>query len=54
MIDRTVKLTLSSGDLYYMARDVHNNYRHSIPKRKNKNGTRISIMFFTIPNLMQI
>jgi len=41
------KLTLSSGDLYYMSAAMQHTHKHSIPKRKRANGDRISVVFFT-------
>lgn len=46
---RATTYTLKSGDLYYMAKELHRNHRHSIPKRSGKIGPRISIVFFTEP-----
>jgi alkylated DNA repair dioxygenase AlkB len=46
----TEKYTLKSGDMYYMANELHKTHRHSIPKRKNMNQTRISVVFFTRPS----
>jgi alkylated DNA repair dioxygenase AlkB len=46
--DKTIKYSLRSGDLYYMSKAINSTHRHSIPKRKNVNGTRISIVFFTV------
>jgi len=39
--------TLKSGDLYYMDQSLHKDHRHSIPARKGRPGSRISIVFFT-------
>ena len=44
---KAMKITLESGDLYYMSKELHINHKHSVPKRKKSNGTRISIVFFT-------
>lgn len=38
---------MRSGDLYYMNQSLHKDHRHSIPIRKGRPGTRISIVFFT-------
>lgn len=47
---RAQKWTLKSGDLYYMAKSLHKNHRHSIPVRKGRPASRISIVFFTNKN----
>lgn len=44
---RAMKITLESGDLYYMPKELHVDHKHSVPKRKNATGTRISVVFFT-------
>lgn len=38
--------TLKSGDLYYMSEKLHKTHRHSIPVRKGRQGSRISVVFF--------
>jgi hypothetical protein len=43
---RSDKILLESGDLYYMSEEMNKHYKHSIPKRKNVKDTRISIVFF--------
>ena len=44
---KSVKITLKSGDMYYMAKELHDTHKHSVPKRKNVGKTRISMVFFT-------
>lgn len=44
---KTQTIKLYSGDLYYMAKEIHSKYRHSIPKRAGVSEPRISIVFFT-------
>ena len=41
--------TLKSGDLYFMDQRLHKTHRHSIPVRKGRKGSRISLVFFTVP-----
>ena len=43
------KTTLRSGDVYFMPRSIHTDHKHSIPRRKNHEGKRISVVFFTQP-----
>lgn len=38
---------LKSGDLYFMDNRLHKTHRHSIPTRKSRKGSRISVVFFT-------
>lgn len=45
---RAERTTLESGDLYYMSEELNKDYKHSIPKRKNIKGSRISLVFFCI------
>ena len=42
----TIKYESASGDLYYMANSLHDNYKHSIPKRKKVGEKCISILFY--------
>jgi alkylated DNA repair dioxygenase AlkB len=42
----TKKITLKSGDLYYMAEKLHADHKHSIPKRAGIHLPRISVVFF--------
>lgn len=46
-LGKTQKITLKSGDLYYMAESLHKDHKHSIPKRSGVLKPRISIVFFT-------
>lgn len=48
---RADKITLESGDLYYMPNALQSTHKHSIPKRKSVGNSRISIVFFTTPTL---
>lgn len=43
---RAERFSLDSGDLYYMSEKLNEDYKHSIPKRKNIKGPRISLVFF--------
>lgn len=43
---RAETIKLEHGDLYYMAQALHRTHRHSIPARKGRQGTRISVVFF--------
>jgi alkylated DNA repair dioxygenase AlkB len=43
---KAVKYTLKSGDLYIMDKQVHTEFKHSIPKRKSVTTPRISILLF--------
>lgn len=43
---RADKITLESGDLYFMSHQMQADYQHMIPKRKNVSGGRISLVFF--------
>jgi len=43
---KATKYTLNSGDLYFMHNNLHKHHKHSVPKRKNVTGTRISLVFF--------
>jgi len=44
---KTIKITLRNGDLYFMSQKLNENFRHRIPERKNITNSRISIVFFT-------
>jgi len=46
--------TLKSGDMYFMSKNLHKDHRHSIPVRKGRPGSRISIVFFTRPGPGQV
>lgn len=48
-LGQTIKITLNSGDLYYMPKSLHIGHKHSIPKRTGVFKPRISIVFFTTP-----
>ena len=43
---RSDKISLESGDLYYMSEEMNKHYKHCIPKRKNIKDTTISLVFF--------
>jgi alkylated DNA repair dioxygenase AlkB len=43
---KATKITLNSGDLYFMDERLHLNHKHSIPKRTRVLGSRISVVFF--------
>jgi len=44
--EKAEKISLESGDLYYMSEELNKCYKHSIPKRKKIKGPRISLVFF--------
>lgn len=43
---KAIKYTLNPGDLYFMEKELNIDHKHSIPKRKNAEGMRISVVFF--------
>lgn len=45
---KATKYQFDSGDIFYLPKDIHINHKHSVPKRKNIQGTRISILLFVI------
>ncbi len=42
----STRVSLESGDLYYMAEALHQNHKHAIPKNKTVHDSRISVVFF--------
>ena len=41
------RYSLESGDIFYFSPEFNDAHTHSIPKRSEKIGARISIVFFT-------
>lgn len=47
--NKSEKIKLNEGDLYFMSSELQKTHKHSIPKRKKVNEERISVVFFTTP-----
>lgn len=42
------KISLDSGDLYFMSKELNDSHKHSVPVRKNVKRPRISLVFFCV------